>query len=290
MSKRKALGRGLSALLDTENQSSSQVISSGSIFDISLEQIQVNPFQPRTKFKAQPIEELAQSISEIGIVQPITVRKIGVNSFQIISGERRFRAAQIVKLKSLPAYIRTANDREMLEMALVENIQREDLDAIEIALTYKRMYKELEMTQDEISKTVGKERSTITNYLRLLKLDPIIQSGIRDEMISMGHGRALINIENKELQLNIYKQVIGKNLSVRQTEVLVKNCKTPDKKSIVQNPITQSKRVREISRDICSQLNTKVTIDQTNDGKGTILIHFKDEEELERIYSLMDDE
>ena len=290
MSKKKALGRGLSALLDTELQDRPQTISSGTIFDIPLGQIQVNPFQPRTKFKKQPIEELAQSISEIGIIQPITVRKIGVNAFQIISGERRFRASKIAKLQSIPAYVRTANDQEMLEMALVENIQREDLDSIEIALTYKRMSEELRMTQDEISQTVGKKRSTITNYLRLLKLDPIIQSGIRDEMISMGHGRTLINVENRGYQLDIYEQVIRRNLSVRQTEDLVRNFKDTDLSEPNQKSRTSSERAQEIAKQIRSRLNTKVIVKQSKSGKGMILIHFKDEEELGRIHSLMENE
>ena len=290
MPKKKALGRGLSALLDTETQNRPQTISSGTVFDIPLGQIQVNPFQPRTKFKEQLIEELAQSITGIGIVQPITVRKIGVNTFQIISGERRFRASKIAKLQSIPAYVRTANDREMLEMALVENIQREDLDSIEIALTYKRMSEELGMTQHEISQTVGKKRSTVTNYLRLLKLDPIIQSGIRDEMISMGHGRTLINIEDRGYQLDIYEQVIRSNLSVRQTEDLVRNFKDTDLEEPKRKSKTLPERIQNISKQIRSQFNTKVTIRQGTNGKGSILIYFKNEQELERIHSLMDNQ
>ena len=208
--KKQALGRGLSALL---KENSSNVTSAndknadkvvGSIIEIELNQIEINPFQPRSYFNEEALQELASSIKELGVIQPITVRKLESGLFQLVSGERRFRASKLIGNETIPAYIRLANDQEMLEMALVENIQRKDLDPIEVALSYQRLIDEIDLTQEEMSKRVGKKRSTITNYLRLLKLDPIIQTGLRDSFISMGHGRALINIEDSEDQLKIY--------------------------------------------------------------------------------------
>ena len=228
--KKQALGRGLSALLkDTTDINSAtdkhadQVV--GNIIEIELDSIQVNPYQPRTYFDEEALRELASSIKELGVIQPITVRKIG-NSFQLVSGERRFRASKLIGNKTIPAYIRIANDQEMLEMALVENIQRKNLDPIEVALSYQRLIDEIQLTQEELSARVGKKRSTVTNYLRLLKLDPIIQTGMRDGFISMGHGRALINVENSQDQLDLYEKVLREKLSVRQIEDLVKNVKS----------------------------------------------------------------
>jgi len=222
--KKQALGRGLSALLkdpsndiqSVQDKNADKVI--GSIIELDLESIEVNPFQPRTNFSEESLLELASSIRELGIIQPITVRKSGFNKYQLVSGERRYRASKLVGLETIPAYIRIANDQESLEMALVENIQRQDLDAIEIALSYQRLIDEINLTQEQMSERVGKKRSTITNYLRLLKLDPIIQTGIRDGFISMGHGRAIINIEDQKIQLDIYESILAKQLSVRDTE------------------------------------------------------------------------
>ena len=200
--KKQALGRGLSALLNDNSEDITSINDEnanklvGSIVELDLENIQVNPFQPRTYFNEEALQELATSIRELGVIQPITVRKLEGNKFQLVSGERRYRASKLIGNKSVPAYIRLANDQEMLEMALVENIQRKDLDPIEVALSYQRLIDEINLTQEEMSRRVGKKRSTVTNYLRLLKLDPIIQTGMRDGFISMGHGRALINIEN----------------------------------------------------------------------------------------------
>ena len=210
--KKQALGRGLSALLkDPSNDISSvndknadKVI--GNIVELELGDIEMNPFQPRTSFNEESLRELASSIKELGVIQPITVRKLGFNSYQLVSGERRFRASKSIGLKTIPAYIRIANDQESLEMALVENIQRQDLDPIEIALSYQRLIDEIQLTQEQMSERVGKKRSTIANYLRLLKLDPIIQTGMRDGFISMGHGRAIINIEDQSVQLDIYEK------------------------------------------------------------------------------------
>jgi len=230
-SKKQALGRGLSALLNDSNstiesandKNADKVV--GTIIEINLDLIDVNPYQPRSYFNEEALRELASSIKELGVIQPITIRKLEGNKFQLVSGERRFRASKLIGNTTIPAYIRIANDQEMLEMALVENIQRKDLDPIEVALSYQRLIDEIDLTQEEMSQRVGKKRSTISNYLRLLKLDPIIQTGMRDGFLSMGHGRALINIENTEDQLGIYEKIISQKLSVRQTEVLVKNLK-----------------------------------------------------------------
>ena len=226
--KKQALGRGLSALLDDPqneinsiNEISADKVT-GNIIDLDLKQIEINPFQPRTNFNEESVLELAESIKTLGIIQPITVRKLDNNKYQLVSGERRLRAARSIKLKTIPTYVRIANDQEILEMALVENIQRRDLDPIEIALSYNRLVEEINLTQNQLSQRVGKKRSTVANYMRLLKLDPIIQSGIRDGFLSMGHGRALINIEQQEEQLKIYEKIISKGLSVRNTEELVK--------------------------------------------------------------------
>ena len=231
--KKQALGRGLSALLQEpeKNQQTAGSTSSspqvGTIVELELNLIEVNPFQPRTQFKEEAIRELASSIQELGVIQPITVRKTKANTFQLVSGERRFRASKLLDLKTIPAYIRVANDQEALEMALVENIQREDLDPIEIALSYQRLIDDIQLTQEQMSQRVGKKRSTIANYLRLLKLDPLIQTGMRDGFISMGHGRAIVNISSHTDQIAIYKEIISNKLSVRATETLVKNYNTP---------------------------------------------------------------
>ena len=222
--KKQALGRGLSALLkdpendikSAEDKNADKVV--GNIIELEIDAIEINPFQPRTNFNEESLQELATSIRELGVIQPITVRKLDFNKFQLISGERRLRASKLAGLTVVPAYIRLANDNESLVMALVENIQRHDLDPIEIALSYQRLIDEIQLTQEQMSDRVGKKRSTIANYLRLLKLDPIIQTGIRDGFISMGHGRAIINIEDHDIQADIYQKIVSQNLSVRETE------------------------------------------------------------------------
>ncbi|WP_374226308.1 ParB/RepB/Spo0J family partition protein [Flavobacterium davisii] len=222
------MGRGLSAILkDPDNDIKSATDKNadkvvGNILEVDIESIEINPFQPRTNFNEEALQELATSIRELGVIQPITVRKIDFNKYQLISGERRLRASKIVGLKTVPAYIRLANDNESLTMALVENIQRHDLDPIEIALSYQRLMDEIQLTQEQVSDRVGKKRSTVANYLRLLKLDPIIQTGIRDGFISMGHGRAIITIDDHDAQASIYQKIVSQNLSVRETEALVK--------------------------------------------------------------------
>jgi len=293
--KKQALGRGLSALLKETSSDITSVIDKnadkvvGNILEIELENIEVNPFQPRSSFNEEALRELASSIKELGVIQPITVRKLEGNKFQLVSGERRFRASKLIGNKTVPAYIRIANDQEMLEMALVENIQRKDLDPIEVALTYQRLIDEIDLTQEQMSQRVGKKRSTIANYLRLLKLDPIVQTGMRDGFLSMGHGRALINIENTEDQLSIYEKIIQHKLSVRQTEQLVKNLK----EGIDSKPQQASKEV-ETPKFVSKGLKTfseyfghKIDIKLSGDDKGKIIIPFHSEEDFNRLKKLL---
>ena len=284
--KKQALGRGLSALLkDTSVSDTFNDAVVGSIIEISLENIQVNPYQPRTYFDEESLRELASSIKELGVIQPITVRKIG-DSFQLVSGERRFRASKLIGNNSIPAYIRTANDQEMLEMALVENIQRKNLDPIEVALSYQRLIDEIQLTQEELSVRVGKKRSTVTNYLRLLKLDPILQTGMRDGFISMGHGRALINVKSSEDQLAIYEKILREKLSVRQTEELVKSLKV---EATVPNEIKKHlpKYIKDSLLEINSYLGHNINITVNSKGKGKISIPFHSQEDFERIKNLL---
>jgi ParB family chromosome partitioning protein len=289
--KKQALGRGLSALL---KESSADINSAsdknadklvGNIVEIELKNIEVNPFQPRTYFDEDALHELANSIKELGVIQPITVRKLEGNKFQLVSGERRFRASKLVGNTTVPAYIRIANDQEMLEMALVENIQRKNLDPIEVALSYQRLIEEIQLTQEQLSVRVGKKRSTVTNYLRLLKLDPIIQTGMRDGFISMGHGRALINVDSSDNQLDIYAKIVKDKLSVRQTEELVKNLKEG-------NTTTKKKKqvpsfVKDSINDFSDFFGSKVDISSNSRGKGKISISFNSIEEFNRIKKLL---
>ena len=290
--KKQALGRGLSALL--KESSSHNIVSAtdtnadklvGSIIEINLENIEVNPFQPRTYFDEDSLQELANSIQELGVIQPITVRKLKGNIFQLVSGERRFRASKMIGNNSIPAYIRLANDQEMLEMALVENIQRKNLDPIEVALSYQRLIDEIKLTQEQLSVRVGKKRSTVTNYLRLLKLDPIIQTGIRDGFISMGHGRALINVDNSENQLSIYSKIVKDKLSVRQTEELVKNLKEGKKASSAKKHLPVY--IKESITELNNYFDQKIEITISKKGAGKLTIPFKSEEDFNRIKNLL---
>ena len=284
--KKQALGRGLSALLkDTSNNVRDNNDVVGNIIEVALETIQVNPYQPRTYFDEDSLSELANSIRELGVIQPITVRKLG-DTYQLVSGERRFRASKLIGNKTIPAYIRTANDQEMLEMALVENIQRKNLDPIEIALSYQRLIDEIQLTQENLSVRVGKKRSTVTNYLRLLKLDPILQTGMRDGFISMGHGRALINVSDSNDQLSIYKKILKDKLSVRQTEELVKNLKSNTSQSKSVNK-KLPKYIKESILTINKYLDQKIDITVNSKGKGKILIPFDSKEDFERIKNLL---
>ena len=273
--KKQVLGRGLSAMLSSKE---ADTIKS-SVNEINVDKISVNPFQPRSNFNNTSLQELIVSIKNIGIIQPITVRKIENNNYQLISGERRLRACQELGLKNIPAYVREANDQDSLEMALVENIHRQDLDAIEIAISYQRLIEEINLTQEELSDKIGKNRTTISNYLRLLKLDPIIQSGIRDGFISMGHGRSLINVNSNKDQLNIYKKIISKNLSVRNTELLVRDLKGKTSKV--------TSKIKEKFKS--SLLETEVFINRGKNGKGNFVVNFDNEIEFERINKLLND-
>ncbi|TDD95208.1 ParB/RepB/Spo0J family partition protein [Flavobacterium cellulosilyticum] len=292
--KKQALGRGLSALLkDPENDIKSVTDKNadkvvGNIIELEIDAIEINPFQPRSNFNEDSLRELASSIKELGLIQPITVRKLDFNKYQLISGERRLRASKLVGLTTVPAYIRIANDNESLIMALVENIQRHDLDPIEIALSYQRLIDEIQLTQEQMSERVGKKRSTIANYLRLLKLDPIIQTGIRDGFISMGHGRAIINIEDLDIQTDIYQKIVSQNLSVRDTEALVKNYHESLKPKAVNQPKSTSFVIEESKKNTFNNyFGTKVDVKVAGNGKGKITIPFHSEEELNRIIKLI---
>jgi ParB family chromosome partitioning protein len=292
--KKQALGRGLSALLKNsaddiqsiKDENADKVV--GTIVEIELSSIEVNPYQPRTYFNEEDLRELASSIRELGVIQPITVRKMVGNKFQLVSGERRFRASKLIGSLTIPAYIRLANDQEMLEMALVENIQRKDLDPIEVALSYQRLLEEINLTQENLSKRVGKNRSTVTNYLRLLKLDPIIQTGMRDGFLTMGHGRALINIEDQAVQLDIYEKIIRNKLSVRQTEQLVKDLRgDKPKDKVVRNTEPSPEYIRKGVGVLSNHFGHKVEIKMVGKDVGKILIPFHSEEDFNRIKKLI---
>jgi ParB family chromosome partitioning protein len=293
--KRNALGKGLSALLKetsgTVEQKRERVNTIvRSIAEIELSKIEENPFQPRTNFDKEAIEELSNSIKELGVIQPITVRALAEDRFQLISGERRLRASKAAGLTTVPAYIRTANDQEMLEMALVENIQREELDPIEVALSYQRLIEECELTQEKMSERVGKKRSTVANFLRLLKLQPILQAGLRDKMMSMGHARALINVADEDAQLSLYEDIVGKGLSVRQVEEAVRRMKS--KNSVKTKASTKGKdlapRYLKMRKNLSELLDAQVDLNRTKRGSGKIVIPFKSDEELERIFNLLE--
>ena len=274
--KRKVLGRGLSVLLNDENKE----INIGNIIEIDVNDISTNPNQPRTNFKKESINELKNSIKELGLIQPITVRELKNNKFQLISGERRLKAFKLIGLNSIPSYVRKANDIESLEMAIVENIQREDLDPIEIALSYNRLLKEINLTQEELSLRIGKERSTISNYIRLLKLDPIIQSGLRDKFLTMGHARALVNIKEKDKQIEIYKKIIKNGISVRDTEKLLFETKKTLKK---ESNNYKSKYINQVENKLKIMFDSNISVHSNNSGKGYIKIEFKSQENLENI-------
>lgn len=293
MSKKRALGKGLSALLEsastditTSNNTLQGSQTVGSISSIPIEKIEANPFNPRTHFEDQALNELASSIKEHGIIQPLTVRKLGRDKFQLISGERRFRASQLAGLTEVPCYIRIANDSTMLEMALVENIQREDLNAIEVGLSYQRLIDECNFTQEKLGHKLGKSRSNITNYLRLLKLPAKVQIGVREGLISMGHARALVSAGNEENQEDLFTKVLTDGLSVRELEELIKGVKSS--KSISKNSKNSSSY--PLSNDVVNfkvslskKLNSKVDIKSSAKGKGKIIINFNNQAELDRI-------
>jgi ParB family chromosome partitioning protein len=293
--KKQALGRGLSALLkDPSNDILSATDKNadkivGNVIDLHLKDIDMNPFQPRTSFNEEQLRELASSIKELGVIQPITVRKKGFGKYELVSGERRCRASRLLGIDTIPAYVRIANDQESLEMALVENIQRQDLDPIEIALSYQRLIEEIDLTQEQMSDRVGKSRSAIANYLRLLKLDPIIQTGIRDGFISMGHGRALINLESLEQQLDSYQKILSDSLSVRETEKLVKDIKGGKLTKKQTKTNTLPDHVTQHTKDLNSLLDTKVTTTMSSTGKGKITISYASKADFERIVKLINE-
>jgi len=291
--RKQALGRGLSALLkDPENDINSvsdknadKVV--GNIVELDVDTIEVNPFQPRSNFNDEALKELASSIRELGVIQPITVRKLQFNKYQLVSGERRYRASKLIGLSTIPSYIRIANDQETLEMALVENIQRQDLDPIEIAISYQRLIDEIGLTQEKLSDRVGKKRSTIANYLRLLRLDPIIQTGMRDGFITMGHGRALVNIEKKPDQIAIYEKIVGSNLSVRDTESIVRAYHEGTISKSSKKPAQIPEFAKINVGAFCNHLDAKVAIYADEHGKGRITIPFRSEAEFHRLKKLI---
>jgi len=295
--KRNALGRGLSALLnDNENvhqakssvSNQGDVTNPGSISDIKLTEIETNPFQPRTDFDQQALAELADSIKLQGLIQPVTVRRLGPHSYQLISGERRFRASKLAGLSYIPAYVRSANDQQMLEMALIENIQRENLNAIEVALSFQRMIEECHLKQEELGDRVSKNRSTVTNYLRLLRLPPVVQAGIRDEQISMGHAKALLSVDDPTKQIFYYQHIIKQGLSVRMTEELVRNAVHADTNKQAKRPEPVSFQMQKIQDDLASKFSTRVKLKVDSRGKGSIEIPFLSQDDLGRILEIME--
>ena len=277
------LGRGLSSILNDSSNESLKISEklNPNYSKISLKKISVNPNQPRTNFNHEILNELVQSIKSVGLIQPITVRKISKNEFQLISGERRLRAFKKLNLIKIPAYIRNVNDQQSLEMALIENIQRDDLDSIEIAISYKRLIDEINLTQDELGKKIGKKRSTISNYLRLLKLNPIIQSGIKDKFISMGHGRALINIDERDLQMKIYEIIIKKNLSVRNTEKLINDLKK--EKYISKLESIYPKEITNAIKKLKSKYSEESNVVFRKKYSGKVIIPFNSKNEFLKI-------
>lgn len=292
MTKRRGLGKGLSALLenrDTDITSTTPVkpVLAGSVSNVKVGQIEVNPFQPRQEFDRETLAELAASIETYGIIQPLTVRKMGYDKFQLISGERRYRAAQMAGLEEVPVFVRIADDQAMLEMALVENIQRHDLDAIEVALSYQRLIEECGLTQEGMAEKVGKKRTTITNYLRLLKLPPEIQLGIRKNLITMGHARALVNAGSEAEQLEAFEKIVTDNLSVRDTELLTGAKKQTSGKSKSKSEALSFGQ-QKLREELSDKLGTKIALKLGQKGKGQIVIPFQNEDDLARIAEILD--
>ena len=288
--KKTGLGRGLDLILGSaETDITSRDISgdyvAGAVAEIDINAIETNPFQPRTEFDQEALEELAQSIKEQGIIQPVTVRKLGYNRYQLISGERRLRASKLAGLSKIPAFIRIANDEQMLELALIENIHRENLNAIEVAISYQRLIDECSLTQEQLSTKVGKSRSAIANFLRLLKLPAEIQIALRDGHISMAHARALINVDDKETQLKLLQQIIEEELNVRQTEELASKAKSNVEESKEQRKQTNylPEHFKALIKTLSQALNTKVKVKRNLKGQGSVVIDFKNEEEFNRI-------
>ena len=293
LKRRNALGRGLGALLEdspaksTENTEPQETASAGSMNSIPVDSIEVNPFQPRTHFDQEALQELSESIKVQGIIQPITVRRLSKDKYQLISGERRFQATKLAGIETIPAYVRTADDQQMLEMALIENIQRENLNSIEIALSYQRLLTECDLKQEELGDRVGKKRTTVNNYLRLLKLPPDIQAALRDKKISMGHARALVNIENIDLQLDIFKKIIEQDLSVRKVEELARQATSARKEEVNESkPASDNKEIINLQSQLASHFGTRVQV-KSDGKKGEIKIPFVSVEDLNRILEIL---
>ncbi len=285
MVKRSGLGKGLGALINDADKIQEQ---GASINEVKISSIEVNPFQPRSKFNEEKLEELSQSIKELGLIQPLTLRKVGEDKYQIIAGERRFRAAKLAGLVKVPAFIREAEDDGMLELALVENIQREDLDAIEVAFSYERLIEECNLTQDQLSTRVGKKRSTIANYLRLLKLPALIQKGLRDKQISMGHARALINIKDDNTQVSIFNQTVKNDLSVRKVEEMVRELSNePENVETKPKAVLVPQEYLKIKDKLTSYYKAPVNFSINSKGKGKITIPFNSKDDFDRIVELL---
>jgi ParB family chromosome partitioning protein len=291
VAKKKALGRGLGALIDDakyEKRPVQEAVSSSAIAEIDISKIETNPFQPRKEFDKEALSELSDSIKELGIIQPITVKKLKNGKFQLISGERRYRASKLAGLNSIIAFVRDTNDQGLLEMALVENIQREDLNSVEIAVTYQRLMDECNLTQEKLSERVGKKRATVANYLRLLKLQAEIQVGVRDKKISMGHAKALINIDSPDVQLRIFNRIVNEGLSVRSVEAIVREIKYPVNKDKVKTGKVQlPKQYLNLRNSLNKLLDTKVDLKKNENGKGSITISFNSEDEFSRISDIL---
>jgi len=291
MAKKSPLGKGLGALIDNsrfEKKTVDEAVSTGAVAEIDINKVELNPFQPRQEFDKETLEELTSSIKKHGIIQPITVRKLENGKFQLISGERRLRASKNAGLKKIIAFIRKADDQGMLEMALIENIQREDLNAVEIAVSYQRLMDECKLTQDKLGDRVGKKRSTITNYLRLLKLPVEIQFGIQKKLISMGHARALVNIEDEKTQVNTYEKIISNKLSVRETETLIREINYPVKKQT--SKTTKTKLPEEFIKfkdELSGIFKSNVTIKRNNAGRGSVTIPFTSDEAFKEIQKIL---
>ena len=294
MVKRSALGRGLGALItDAAEDPKPRTEAVSAIQELSLGDIYPNPYQPRTEFDEEALNELAASIRSIGIVQPITVRSVDGGKYEIIAGERRFRASKLAGLETIPAYIRKTEDESLLELALIENIQREDLNSIEVAISYQRLLDECRLTQDALSERVGKKRTTISNYLRLLKLPAQIQLAIRDKKISMGHARAIINIEDPDTQFMIFEQILKYDFSVRKVEEIVREIANPKPEVVEDEPVKPKKKNEigdyiELQQHLSRRFETKVELKRNAAGKGKIVIAFKSDAELEKIIGLLD--
>lgn len=292
--KKKALGRGLDAILQspetdiTATDISGEFIA-GAIAEIEISKIEANPFQPRTDFDEMQLREMAESIRQQGIIQPVTVRKLGFDKYQLISGERRLRASQLAKMKVVPAFIRIANDEQMLEMALIENIHRKDLNAIEVAISYQRLIDECKLTQEKLSDRLGKNRSTVANFLRLLKLPPEVQVALRDGFITVGHARALITIEDEKKQVALLEQIIDKGLNVRQVEQLVRkvNDQQAEPETKKSGPVSIPPKYRETPAILSNRFGTKVSLKRNNKGQGSIVISFRNDSELDKILDLI---